>query len=114
MNAAMLSLAASLMAEEQPFAVATVVRREAPSSARLGDTAIVAKDGALHGFIGGSCTRATVIEHALAVLARGEARLISFRDEDRSRAIIGGADEVVGKLIMEEAERRRGEEALTE
>ena len=86
MNARLLSLAAELIEREQPFAVATVVRREAPSSAQLGDTAIVTPDGQLRGFIGGTCTRATVQQQALQVLSCGTARLISFHDDDRTRA----------------------------
>lgn len=86
MNTEMLSLAASLTAEGEAFVVATVVRREAPSSAHLGDTAIITRDGRLRGFIGGSCTRSTVVTQALQVLAVNEARLISFRDEAPPRA----------------------------
>ncbi len=86
MNVELLSLASELIKREQPFAVATVVRREAPSSAQLGDTAIVTPNGQLHGFIGGSCTRATVQQQALEVLSCGAARLISFHDDDRTRA----------------------------
>lgn len=86
MNTDMLSLAARLTAAGEPFAVATVVRREAPSSAQLGDTAVITRDGHLHGFIGGSCTRSTVVHQALQVLADNEARLISFRDDEPARA----------------------------
>jgi len=86
MKTAMLALAAELTAAGEPFAVATVVRREAPSSAQLGDTAIVTRDGRLHGFIGGSCTRATVVDQALQVLASARPRLISFRDDGSTRA----------------------------
>ncbi len=86
MNTALLSMASELIRRERTFVVATVVRRESPSSARLGDTAIVTHHGTVHGFIGGSCTRATVVDQALMVLARGEPRLISFRDDDQERA----------------------------
>ena len=82
MKTHILALAASLTAKGETFAVATVVRREAPSSAHLGDTAIITRDGRLHGFIGGSCTRSTVVHQALEVLADRKARLISFRDDD--------------------------------
>ena len=64
MNAALLSMASELIRRERTFVVATVVRRESPSSATLGDTAIVTPDGTVHGFIGGSCTRATVVDQA--------------------------------------------------
>lgn len=54
-----------------PFARATVVRAERPTSAKPGDKAIVQEDGALHGWIGGSCARDTVIEKGIEAI-RGE------------------------------------------
>lgn len=70
--------AAELAERGEPFAIATVVRREPPSSARSGDVAIVTADGAFHGWIGGTCTRPTVIREAKAALADGEPRLIAL------------------------------------
>ena len=70
-------------AASEAFALATVVRREPPSSARVGDSAVVTSDGAFHGWLGGSCTRPTVIREALAALADGAPRLIGIvRDPD--------------------------------
>jgi xanthine dehydrogenase accessory factor len=47
-----------------PFALATVVRRERPSSGELGDKAIITADGEFLGWIGGSCAQPTVFEEA--------------------------------------------------
>ena len=42
------------------FALATVVGVERPSSARVGDRALVTADGTLHGWVGGACTEPEV------------------------------------------------------
>ncbi len=78
-----LELASELADRREAFALATVVRREPPSSARVGDSAVVTPDGEFHGWLGGSCTRPTVIREALAALADGAPRLIGVvRDPD--------------------------------
>ena len=78
-----LQLASRLAGRDEAFALATVVRREPPSSARVGDSAVVTPDGEFHGWLGGSCTRPTVIREALAALADGAPRLIGIvRDPD--------------------------------
>ena len=73
-----LQLASELAGRSEAFALATVVRREPPSSARVGDAAIVTPDGEFHGWLGGSCTRPTVIREALATLADDAPRLIGI------------------------------------
>ena len=50
-----LRLASDLAQRGEPFALVTVVRREAPSSARVGDAALITQGGAFHGWLGGSC-----------------------------------------------------------
>jgi len=77
----LLTLAASLAAREERFALVTVVRREPPSSARVGDTALVTGAGDYHGWAGGGCTRSTVVREALRAIADGEPRLLSLSPE---------------------------------
>jgi xanthine dehydrogenase accessory factor len=72
----LLALAASLSARGERFALVTVVRREPPSSARVGDTALVAEAGGYHGWAGGGCTRETVVREAQRAMADGEPRLL--------------------------------------
>lgn len=79
----MLELAGRLAGEGRPYALATVVRREAPTSAQVGDSAIILPDGTFRGWVGGSCTRPTVVREALAALADGQARLVAL-DPDPS------------------------------
>jgi xanthine dehydrogenase accessory factor len=74
----LLALAASLSARDERFALVTVVRREPPSSARVGDTALVTQSGGYHGWAGGGCTRETVVREAQAAIADGEPRFISL------------------------------------
>ena len=79
----LLTLAASLAAREERFALVTVVRREPPSSARVGDTALVTGSGEYHGWAGGGCTRSTVVREALRAIADGEPRLLSLSPEPK-------------------------------
>jgi xanthine dehydrogenase accessory factor len=60
----------------QPFAVATVVRAEKPTSAKAGAKAIITEDGQLSGWIGGSCAEPTVKREAKKALLDGQPRLI--------------------------------------
>jgi xanthine dehydrogenase accessory factor len=71
-----LRLAAQLAERGERFAIATVVARRAPSSARVGDTALVTASGGFHGFVGGSCVKPTVLEQAQKALAEGRPRRI--------------------------------------
>src|SRR5881397_167954 len=72
------ALAAELVARREPFATATVVRAERPTSAKPGAKAVITADGHLLGWIGGSCAAPVVIREALAAIADGEARLIEI------------------------------------
>jgi xanthine dehydrogenase accessory factor len=74
----LLALAASLSASGERFALVTVVRREPPSSARVGDSALITEGGAYHGWAGGGCTRETVVREAQRSLADGEPRFLSL------------------------------------
>ncbi len=60
----------------QPFAIATVVRAERPTSAKPGAKAIITEDGKLTGWIGGSCAEPTVKREAKKALQDGQPRLI--------------------------------------
>jgi xanthine dehydrogenase accessory factor len=62
-----------------PFALATVVERDAPVSSHVGDRAIVFSDGRIRGFVGGSCSREIVRRHALDAMRSGDARLVQIR-----------------------------------
>jgi xanthine dehydrogenase accessory factor len=78
MTASFFELAAELIARREPFATATVVRADRPTSAKPGAKAIITPDGKLTGWIGGSCAAPVVIREAVAAIADGEARLIEI------------------------------------
>jgi len=71
-----LDKAHTLQASGQPFALATVVRAERPTSAKAGAKAIIMADGALTGWVGGSCAQPTVIREALKALQDGQPRFV--------------------------------------
>jgi xanthine dehydrogenase accessory factor len=66
----------NLRAAGNPFVIATVVRAEKPTSAKAGAKAIITDDGALTGWIGGSCAEPTVKREAKKALQDGQPRLI--------------------------------------
>lgn len=72
------TLAAELLARREPFATATVVHAERPTSAKPGAKALVTADGRLTGWIGGSCSAPVVIREALGALSDGEPRLVEI------------------------------------
>ena len=78
MSTSFFELAAELLARRKPFATATVVRADRPTSAKPGAKAIITPDGRLTGWIGGSCAAPVVIREAVAAIADGEARLIEI------------------------------------
>ena len=70
----------------RPFATATVVRVERPTSGKPGDKAIITAEGELFGWVGGSCAQPSVLAQARAALADGRPRLVrlsSAPDEGR-------------------------------
>ena len=84
MRSELFVLAGTLVAKEEPFALATVVRRQAASSAQAGDGAVITAGGAFHGWLGGSCTQPTVVREAQKVIADGAPRLIALAPDPQS------------------------------
>ena len=68
--------ASELRAKRVPFVLATVLRAEAPTSAKPGDSAVVLADGSIEGFVGGSCAQATVRAESLRSLADRRPRML--------------------------------------
>ena len=88
-----LDLLSQYEASGTPCVLATVVRCEAPTSARPGDKALITADGRLRGWIGGSCSEPVVRREALRALSEGTPQLVH---------IVGDAGEV-------KQSRKRGE-----
>jgi xanthine dehydrogenase accessory factor len=83
--------AGRLVEAGETFVLATVVGVERPSSARVGDRALVTADGELRGWVGGACTESDVVRLALEALADGDTR----RERIESRCASEGAVEVL-------------------
>ena len=61
---------------DEPYAIATVVWRQGPSSSKLGSRATITAAGRLTGWIGGACAEPVVINQAREALATGQPRLL--------------------------------------
>lgn len=71
-----LDKAAQLRSSGESFAIALVVRFEAPISGKTGDKAIIDAEGRIWGWIGGGCAQPVVIKEALKALEDAKPRLI--------------------------------------
>jgi xanthine dehydrogenase accessory factor len=71
-----LEKAAELRSRGESFAIATVVRFEAPISGKPGDKAIVDSSGRVWGWIGGGCAQPTVVKEALRAIHDAKPRLV--------------------------------------
>lgn len=72
-------LARRLEAEGKPYARVTVVRREPPVSATVGDRAIVTPDGELTGWIGGvACAQSVAVREATRAIRADEPALVGL------------------------------------
>ena len=89
----LLTLAADLRRRGEPFALATVVRCERPTSAKPGAKALIRPDGSVSGWVGGACAEPVVAREALAALRDARPRLVVLvgeggRDPARSEGIV--------------------------
>jgi xanthine dehydrogenase accessory factor len=76
----------TLRKRRKPFAVATVVRAERPTSSKPGDKAIISPDGTLTGWIGGSCAHDIVVRNALESLEEGVPRFLTLSSTTATEA----------------------------
>ncbi len=77
----LLALAAELQRAGEAFALATVVRCEAPTSAKPGAKALIREDGAVQGWVGGACAEPVVVREALQAIRDGRPRFIGLYGE---------------------------------
>ena len=77
----LLELAQALTKRGEPYAMVTVVRVTAPTSAYVGAQAIVHGDGTLEGWIGGGCAKDVVVAAARAAIAAGEPKLLRIGND---------------------------------
>ena len=82
--------AQELAEQSVPFATATVVRVQRPTSAKPGNTALVLADGTIEGFVGGDCAEQSVREFALRAIESGDSvllRVVPFGGEEERGVI---------------------------
>lgn len=84
MNTEWITAAARLQAEQQAFALVTVLRVLPPASAKAGDKALVTADGAIHGWIGGGCAQPAVVKTVRQALHDGQPRSIRITPSDET------------------------------
>lgn len=70
-----------LEARGEAFVIATVVRRQPPVSARVGDRAVITADGRIYGWVGGGCAHDLILREARTVLATRQPRLLRITPE---------------------------------
>lgn len=80
-NDELLEMARDLNGRREPYALVTVVRAVAPTSAYLGAQAIVLADGTLHGWIGGGCAKDVVVRAAQRAIGKGEPKLLRISND---------------------------------
>jgi xanthine dehydrogenase accessory factor len=85
MDAEVLARAVELAAAREPFALAAVVWRRAPSSGQVGSKAIIRPDGSVEGWLGGACAQPTVVREAQQSLADGRPRLLLLGPQEVDR-----------------------------
>lgn len=79
---ALLRLEQRLADEARLYAVATVIRALPPTSTWVGAQALVESDGTLHGWIGGGCSRAIVVQAALDAMQEGQPKLMRISNTE--------------------------------
>ncbi len=67
----------------ESYVMVTVVRAQAPTSAMVGARALVGPGNEITGYIGGECTRRTVLEIAGEALVDGHPRLVLLSSDPR-------------------------------
>jgi xanthine dehydrogenase accessory factor len=80
-NDELLEMARGLNGRGEAYALVTVVRAIAPTSAYLGAQAVVLADGTLHGWIGGGCAKSVVISAAQSAIENGEPKLVRISND---------------------------------
>jgi xanthine dehydrogenase accessory factor len=72
----LLTAAQRLHSQGTPCALVSVLRVQAPASARPGDKAVVTAEGIVQGWIGGGCAQPAVLKTVRQALSDGRARVI--------------------------------------
>lgn len=74
--------------QEQSYALATVIGIIHPTSANVGDKALVTSDGKIYGWVGGGCAQPLVIRMAKLCLEDGKPRHIRITPDPRGEKAV--------------------------
>ena len=96
----------------EPSALAVIVSRQAPTSGKPGDKALINSRGEVKGWIGGGCTKGIVIKESLAAIADQKPRMVIIDPNETKESTVdvkyykmtcqsGGAVEVYIEPIMQ-------------
>lgn len=80
-----IAAAQRLQQQDQPYALVSVLRVQAPASAKPGDKAVVTGDGIVQGWIGGGCAQPAVLRTVKRSLADGVARMIRIAPSEEGQ-----------------------------
>ena len=80
--------ARELESQQQSYALATVTRVIHPTSANVGDKALVTADGKLYGWIGGGCAQPAVTRTAKLCIVDGQPRHIRITPDPRGEKMV--------------------------
>ena len=72
----LMKLRQELSRKGEPFALATVVWRRTPSSAQVGNQAVVTAAGQVRGWLSGACAQSVVVREARKAIEAGEPQLV--------------------------------------
>ena len=97
--------------KNETVAMAMVVRRDAPTSGKPGDKALINAKGEVSGWIGGGCTKGIVIKEAMAAINEKSPRLVKIQPAEdtpdqngvknyKMTCMSGGALEVYIEPVM--------------
>lgn len=75
----------SLLGHGETFALAQVVWRQAPSSGKPGDKAIIRNDGSVIGWIGGGCVKGIVIKEGMEAIKDHKYRLVKISPDYKGK-----------------------------
>ncbi len=82
----------ALYRDNQPFAIASVINRQLPSSGKPGDKAVIEQNGQITGWIGGGCTRGIILKEAGKAIQDGMPRIVRISPDMDSTPKTGVID----------------------
>ena len=81
-------------ANKEPYAIATVVKAESPSSGKPGDKAVLSADGQIFGWIGGGCAQPVIIAAVKDALADGKPMIVRINPSTGETITVNGVRDV--------------------